>query len=285
MSAGTSAAAAAPRPSTTFGPVHPRPVTWPDVAPIARVALADAVADRLYFAQVREDPRAELEALRPRPDETVVVVSSGGCTALSLLAAGAGRVVAVDRNAAQNHLVELKAAAAALGAREAVAFLGALPASDRAAVYATLRTALTPARPRVLGRAPAGRRRRRARRRGERTFHRPRRRRAPPRRASAGARRPDARVPLRRGAAGVVPARVGHVALARAVRVLCNRLAFRSAYPPQFFAGAGHQSFAHTSGAWPNTRSPSCPCATTTSCTRCSPGATPSTSPTACRRT
>jgi S-adenosylmethionine-diacylglycerol 3-amino-3-carboxypropyl transferase len=27
--------------------------------------------------------------------------------------------------------------------------------------------------------------------------------------------------------------------------VLCNRLAFRSAYPPQFFAGAGRQGFAH----------------------------------------
>ena len=36
-------------------------------------------------------------------------VSSGGCTALSLLAAGAGRVHAVDLNTTQNHVVELKA--------------------------------------------------------------------------------------------------------------------------------------------------------------------------------
>ena len=74
----------------------------------ARVTLPGAVHDRLFFAQVREDPRAELAALRPGPDDDVVVVSSGGCTALSLLAAGAGRVVAVDLNATQNHLVELK---------------------------------------------------------------------------------------------------------------------------------------------------------------------------------
>ena len=59
-----------------------------------RIALSGAVHDRLFFAQVREDPCVELTALRPGPDDEVVVVSSGGCTALSLLAAGAGRVVA-----------------------------------------------------------------------------------------------------------------------------------------------------------------------------------------------
>ena len=62
---------------------------------------------RLYFAQVREDPRLELAALAPTPSDTIVCVGSGGCTALSLLAAGAGRVFAVDLNATQNHLVEL----------------------------------------------------------------------------------------------------------------------------------------------------------------------------------
>ena len=92
---------------------------------IARVTLPDAVHDRLFFAQVREDPRAEIAALAPSAGETLVVVSSGGCTALSLLASGAGRVVAVDLNRTQNHLVELKAAACRLGARVAIAFLGA----------------------------------------------------------------------------------------------------------------------------------------------------------------
>ena len=110
----------------------------------ARVALPGAVRDRLFFAQVREDPNAELAALRPGPDDEVVVVSSGGCTALSLLAAGAGRVTAVDLNVTQNHLVELKAASAALGARDAIAFLGAHPSTHRRATYAALRDALTP---------------------------------------------------------------------------------------------------------------------------------------------
>jgi S-adenosylmethionine-diacylglycerol 3-amino-3-carboxypropyl transferase len=111
---------------------------------IARETLPDAVHDRLFFAQVREDPRAEIAALAPSAGKTLVVVSSGGCTALSLLASGAGRVVAVDLNRAQNHLVELKAAACRLGARDAVAFLGAQPSRTRAATYAVLRDSLSP---------------------------------------------------------------------------------------------------------------------------------------------
>jgi len=111
---------------------------------IARTTLPTAVRGRLFFAQVREDPRAEIAALAPSAGETMVVVSSGGCTALSLLAAGAGRVVAVDLNRTQNHLVELKAAACRLGARDAIAFLGARPSATRAATYAALREALSP---------------------------------------------------------------------------------------------------------------------------------------------
>jgi S-adenosylmethionine-diacylglycerol 3-amino-3-carboxypropyl transferase len=111
---------------------------------IARTTMPNAVRDRLFFAQVREDPRAEIAALAPAAGETMVVVSSGGCTALSLLAAGAGRVAAVDLNRTQNHLVELKAAACRLGARDAIAFLGARPSTTRAATYAALRESLSP---------------------------------------------------------------------------------------------------------------------------------------------
>jgi len=115
---------------------------------VRRHALPGAAAGRLYFAQVREDPRLELEALRPAADDRVVCVGSGGCTALSLLAAGAGEVVAVDLNATQNHVVELKAVAVArLGAERATAFLGGRPspALERLRVYHTLRPFLSPA--------------------------------------------------------------------------------------------------------------------------------------------
>ena len=109
---------------------------------VRRITSPGSRDDRLFFAQVREDPRVEIMALAPRASDRVVVVSSGGCTALSLLAAGAGEVHAVDVNCTQNHLVELKVAAVSLLHRfDAIRFLGALPTgpADRLATYVKLR--------------------------------------------------------------------------------------------------------------------------------------------------
>ena len=112
-----------------------------------RRSLPGAAVDRLFFAQVREDPTLEIAALEPGPEDTLVVVSSGGCTALSLLAAGAGHVVAADLNIAQNHLVDLKATAlTSLPREEALAFLGATAADDESRMrsYRKVRGDLTP---------------------------------------------------------------------------------------------------------------------------------------------
>ncbi len=122
-------------------------VEAPEAAHVARVSLPGAIDDRLYFAQVREDPLLEIEALAPTADDVIVVVGSGGCTALSLLAAGAGQVASVDLNRTQNHLIELKAAAtAALARGPLLGFLGALEWSRMARLdaYTDLRTRLTP---------------------------------------------------------------------------------------------------------------------------------------------
>ncbi|MBO0852333.1 MAG: DUF3419 family protein, partial [Nocardia sp.] len=70
-----------------------------------RTDIGGAVDERLFFAQVREDPRLELEALADHLDGPIAIVSSGGCTALSLIAAGADHVTAIDLNRNQNHLV------------------------------------------------------------------------------------------------------------------------------------------------------------------------------------
>src|SRR5437773_9808886 len=113
----------------------------PIAARADRLTTASAVDDRLYFAQVREDPRLEREALVPGPNDSIVVVGSGGCTALSLVAAGAGRVTAVDLNRAQNSLIELKLAAIAVLSRaESLALLGAPDCAprDRIDAYAYL---------------------------------------------------------------------------------------------------------------------------------------------------
>ena len=117
------------------------------MAYLRRVSLPSAVDDRLYFAQVREDPRLEIEALEPSAEDSIVVVGSGGCTALSLLAAGAGQVTAVDMNRAQNHLIELKLAALTVLSRaESLALLGVTQSSALARLdtYEELRAHLTP---------------------------------------------------------------------------------------------------------------------------------------------
>ena len=115
---------------------------------VERVTLSSARDDRLYFAQVREDPRVELAALHPQPSDRVVVVSSGGCTALSLLGTGAAEVHAVDVNRSQNHLVELKAAAVReLSRGEAIGFMGgsSMIGIARVSIYKELRPRLTDA--------------------------------------------------------------------------------------------------------------------------------------------
>jgi len=113
---------------------------------LERTVLPGARMDRLFFAQVREDPLLEINALRPLPDARVIVVSSGGCTALSLLASGAGEVTAVDLNPAQNHLVELKAAALRrLTMPEIMSFFGIARGTPerRARTYRTIRPLLS----------------------------------------------------------------------------------------------------------------------------------------------
>ena len=113
-----------------------------------RESLDDAVRQPLYFARVWEDPLLELEAFAPRPDRRYVVVGSGGCTALSLLAGGAAHVTAVDLNPAQNDIGELKAAMIRhLDPDDAIMFLGHAPGarSEREALYHRFRHELSTA--------------------------------------------------------------------------------------------------------------------------------------------
>jgi S-adenosylmethionine-diacylglycerol 3-amino-3-carboxypropyl transferase len=114
--------------------------------PVDRITMRGSVDDRLYFAQVREDPLLEIEALDPTADDSFVVVGSGGCTALSLLSAGAGHVTAVDLNRSQNHLIELKLAASSLPRTAMLGMLGARewPVENRVRAYRDCRSLLGP---------------------------------------------------------------------------------------------------------------------------------------------
>lgn len=92
------------------------------------------------FGLSQEDERTERAALG-LPGGRVLSITSAGDTALSLLAAGADRVVGVDIEPNQARLARLKLAAVLrLPRAAAIAFLGFLPASesDRRAWFGTV---------------------------------------------------------------------------------------------------------------------------------------------------
>jgi S-adenosylmethionine-diacylglycerol 3-amino-3-carboxypropyl transferase len=100
---------------------------------------------RLHYAQSWEDPETLLDGLRIGPQDTVLSIASSGDNTFALLLRDPRRVVALDRNPAQLHLVELKMAAMRLLDYDAfLSFLGVRPSSDRAAAYALLRGSLSP---------------------------------------------------------------------------------------------------------------------------------------------
>lgn len=66
---------------------------------------------RLHFSQTWEDPETDAHALAIRPGDVVIAISAAGCTPLRLLAEDPGRLVSVDSNPAQSHLLALKVAA------------------------------------------------------------------------------------------------------------------------------------------------------------------------------
>lgn len=65
---------------------------------------------RLVYTQIWEDPEADLAALQLAPGATIVTISSGGCNALSYLAAKPAKIYAVDLNEAHLSLLKLKLA-------------------------------------------------------------------------------------------------------------------------------------------------------------------------------
>lgn len=65
----------------------------------------------LVYAQIWEDPVADMEALRIGPNSRVITIASGGCNALSYLTADPHSITCVDLNTAHIALNKLKHAA------------------------------------------------------------------------------------------------------------------------------------------------------------------------------
>lgn len=94
---------------------------------------------RVMYAHNWEDPQLEIETLDIQPDDEVIAIAGGGCTALSLLARGPRALHAIDCNPAQIHLLQLKLAAVrSLATTDAVGFLGGVPAVRRGDTFASI---------------------------------------------------------------------------------------------------------------------------------------------------
>lgn len=98
---------------------------------------------RINYSQSWEDPASLLAALAVVPGDRVLSVTSGGDNTLALCMAQPERLVAIDRNPVQNHVLSLKRAALmSLGTVGARAFLGARGSSDRLTLFNTVRNLL-----------------------------------------------------------------------------------------------------------------------------------------------
>jgi S-adenosylmethionine:diacylglycerol 3-amino-3-carboxypropyl transferase len=115
------------------------------------------------YSTVWEDERMVEAALRPRPGERALSVTSAGSTSLLLLLRDVAEVVSVDFNPHQTALLQLEAAAVtALEERETWELMGLRPCPERARLFARLRAALSEdarsywdAHPDVIARGPA----------------------------------------------------------------------------------------------------------------------------------
>lgn len=100
-------------------------------------------ATLLRYAQVWEDADVLLEGLAVGDGDCCLSIASAGDNALAMLAAGAGRVIAVDLNPAQLAAVALRVAAyRTLDHPAFLELIGARPSTRRGDLYARCRPAL-----------------------------------------------------------------------------------------------------------------------------------------------
>lgn len=103
------------------------------------------VKDIINYSQCWEDPDVLIKALNINTDDIVLSVTSGGDNTIALLLCNPQKIIAVDLNPAQNHLLELKLAAAkSLGYDEYLSFLGVLDSSTRRNSFSKIKQYLTP---------------------------------------------------------------------------------------------------------------------------------------------
>jgi S-adenosylmethionine-diacylglycerol 3-amino-3-carboxypropyl transferase len=91
---------------------------------------------KLVFTHNWEDPESDHAALRIKPGDTVMAITSGGCNILGFLLFDPGRIYCVDINPTQSYLLELKIAAIReLPYAEFISFTGLTHHENRLALY------------------------------------------------------------------------------------------------------------------------------------------------------
>lgn len=106
---------------------------------VARTADFSAIR----YAQCWEDADVLVEALAPRPGQTLISIASAGDNTLALLIGRPERVIAFDLSPAQLACLELRIAAyRALSHPELLQLVGSRPSTNRRALYARCRAQL-----------------------------------------------------------------------------------------------------------------------------------------------
>jgi S-adenosylmethionine-diacylglycerol 3-amino-3-carboxypropyl transferase len=101
---------------------------------------------KLIYTTNWEDPAADLAALKIRPGDAMMTITSGACNTLEFLLSDPSVVHTVDINPSQAYLIELKIAAMRrLEHPDFLRFLGLTPGGDRMDRYSELRSDLSPA--------------------------------------------------------------------------------------------------------------------------------------------
>jgi len=176
---------------------------------------------RISYSSCNEDSRSELKALHIAPGKRVFCITAGEDACSTCYTIARRRVVAVDVNPTQNHLLELKIAAMrALDYEPYLAFLGVRPARESAQGLQELAARAVPRRRSLLRCSPADRAARGALPRQPRALSRARGSRFP--RGAADLAQPAVQVRRHRETAPL-PRRMEHARLA-----LCRR----DAVPP-----------------------------------------------------
>lgn len=99
----------------------------------------------IYYSQCWEDPSVVTRALSIESNDIVLSVTSGGDNSLAILSEGCARVLSIDSNPAQNHLLELKyTALQRLTYDEYLAFVGVRSSEKRTDLFGKLQSELSP---------------------------------------------------------------------------------------------------------------------------------------------